>query len=616
MSETIYIDGEPLSNFGGQLADWNFSKSLTNSILTGKNYAMPSLLRSDVAQGTLTATIHVAGRNTADAHMKASRLTCRLNNTVDLQMPDGMLYRSALSKVTPTDFTRWIVELSLEFTAVPHGPYALIDPYTAGNPIVYDGTAPAGVKIEFDAPKDIQNMTLKIVKNLETKFGTSVKFSDAAELYRALISGNTSQTVTQPGKNLLGPKPGTITSNGITCTVASDGTITLNGTATGEIGIEISPILRTPFLPNTIPIVQMENGSKYTISKTVVSGTKSANESIAVKDATTAATNICEMYENPVTITAGTAYSSEYSASLNVGLFRIYINTGNSFQQYAFRFQFEQSASATSWVPFVPESPSPDYPASITGVSKVTVNGTDYSLPQTLYSLPTGIADNFEIVSGQGTRQIGKMVLNGTESWTRDATDATTFRWKLMVPDAVHKQTSAGQILCSHYPSGLSTTWSKVESITLSVIDEGTFYLFDTAHQASSLSDWKAWLAAQYTAGTPVTVLYQLAVPAAIAGTPRSLTVSPGTLISNDGSGTVTTTSGNTQQDIQLTSIPSGSHISIDGIDGKITQNGVNKFADSNLVDFPSFDPAGGTFAVQTDVAVSNLKIGYYPTYL
>lgn len=163
--EAMYIDGEPLSNFGGRLVDWNYEKSLTNSILTGKDYALPSLLRSDVAQGTLTATIHVAGRNTADAHLRASQLVCRLNKTTDLQMPDGMIYRSALTKATQTDFTRWIVELSLEFTSVPHGPYVLIDPYVSGTPIYYDGTAPAGVKIEFDAPNDITDITIQVGSN-------------------------------------------------------------------------------------------------------------------------------------------------------------------------------------------------------------------------------------------------------------------------------------------------------------------------------------------------------------------------------------------------------------------------------------------------------------------
>lgn len=162
LSEAIYIDSEPLSDYGGQLVDWKFGNSLTNSILTGKNNALPSLLRSDVAQGALTATIHVTGRNTADAHMKASRLTCRLNKTTDLQMPDGMLYRSAMTKATQTDFTRWIVELSCEFTAVKHGSYVEINPYVSGSPVAYDGTAPAGVKIEFDAPKDIQNIMVSV----------------------------------------------------------------------------------------------------------------------------------------------------------------------------------------------------------------------------------------------------------------------------------------------------------------------------------------------------------------------------------------------------------------------------------------------------------------------
>lgn len=463
LSEAIYIDGEPLSDYGGQLVDWNFGNSLTNSILTGKNNALPSLLRSDVAQGTLTATIHVTGRNTSDAHMKASRLVCRLNKTTDLQMPDGMLYRSALTKCPQTDFTRWIVELSCEFTAVKHEPYVEINPYVSGNLIAYDGTAPAGVKIEFDAPSDIQNMTLKIVKNLETKFGTSVKFSDAAELYRALISGNQTQE------------------------------------GTGD-----------PSFENVRPIH---------------------------------------------------------------------------------------------------------------GVTKITVGGVDYVLPRELFT-----DDYYDPIPAQGQAEKNKIVFDGStdEGWTVRNTNADYIRFGTILANAGGLQNKVN--CASENLTGLS-----FESL-YELTNEGIGTWIDSTNTSwvgitilkYRLTGWSdSWTDAQKNAAfnsllssNPVTVVYELATPQPITGTPIPSAVPADTLISVDNGGTVTTTSGNTQQDIQLTSIPSGSHISIDGIDGKITQNGVNKFADSNLVDFPAFDPPGGTYAVQTDTAVSNLKIGYYPAYL
>lgn len=167
--------------------------------------------------------------------------------------------------------------------------------------------------------------------------------------------------------------------------------------------------------------------------------------------------------------------------------------------------------------------PSPSNFRSLSGTTVFTMTDDGaqpqvIALPQVLYGLTADVADSFNLVSGQGVRRIGKTVLNGTENWTREAIDSNTVRWKLLVPDAVHKQSSTGQILCSHYPAGMGTTWSKIQSITLSVIDEGAFYLFDAAHQTASLIDWKAWLAAQSAAGTPVTVLYELEAPIPCSG--------------------------------------------------------------------------------------------------
>ena len=162
--------------------------------------------------------------------------------------------------------------------------------------------------------------------------------------------------------------------------------------------------------------------------------------------------------------------------------------------------------------------------------------GQTFALPQPLYSLPGGVADEYDVVGGAGTQRVGKKTFDGTEGWVGgDAETPGYYRWKLPVSDAKHLQTSAQQILCTHYPSGMETTYYKNQSISLSTRDEGAFYLYDTAHAQSGLADWKAYLAAQSAAGTPVTVLYELATPQAIAGTPQSIqTYAPKTIITND----------------------------------------------------------------------------------
>lgn len=191
-------------------------------------------------------------------------------------------------------------------------------------------------------------------------------------------------------------------------------------------------------------------------------------------------------------------------------------------------------------------NPSPDNVRAIHGVKSITIsdgggNPQVINLPQELFSLPDGLSDDLDVVRGKGTQNVGKVVVDGTENWTREDTNNTgRYRWKLPVPDAIHRQVNTQQILCSHYLSMKTMTWSGIQSISLSANDEGAFYLYDAAHAQSTLADWKAYLAAQKSAGAPVTIFYELAAPRAIAGTPQAIPTYPRqTTISADG-GTIT----------------------------------------------------------------------------
>ena len=66
---------------------------------------------------------------------------------------------------------------------------------------------------------------------------------------------------------------------------------------------------------------------------------------------------------------------------------------------------------------------------------------------------------------------------------------------------------------------------------------------------------------------------------------------------------------------ITLTSIPNGAKIVIDGIEKAITQNGANKFAESNLIDFPRFDPNNPDVIITMSQYIP-MTISYYPTYM
>lgn len=103
----------------------------------------------------------------------------------------------------------------------------------------------------------------------------------------------------------------------------------------------------------------------------------------------------------------------------------------------------------------------------------------------------------------ESTRKIKKVVLNGSEDWTTYSSIADCYRLSLASNAGI-----TGNGLCSHY--------EKVE--TTSRLTNGTFvsgqnysYFKDTT--VGNLSGWLAYIAAQYAAGTPVTVWYVLATP-------------------------------------------------------------------------------------------------------
>ena len=107
----------------------------------------------------------------------------------------------------------------------------------------------------------------------------------------------------------------------------------------------------------------------------------------------------------------------------------------------------------------------------------------------------------------QTTRRVKKLVFDGTEYW-QTATEASTRIF--YIPNS---QIPNNKIVCTHYVvRGWNDAKNNDNSINVS---------FTYARQSinvrmdtySTVSDFKSYLAAQYAAGTPVTVWYVLATP-------------------------------------------------------------------------------------------------------
>ncbi len=125
------------------------------------------------------------------------------------------------------------------------------------------------------------------------------------------------------------------------------------------------------------------------------------------------------------------------------------------------------------------------------------------------------VCDEYDVVSGVETRRWKRVVFDGTENWGLSRTESGNNRYFIRVPDAA-AYNLLSQIVCSHWPSiGPGQTWQDKTGITLSLGNaDKNIWIYDPRFAQADLPTFKAWLAAQYAAGTPVTVVYQLDAPA------------------------------------------------------------------------------------------------------
>jgi hypothetical protein len=135
-----------------------------------------------------------------------------------------------------------------------------------------------------------------------------------------------------------------------------------------------------------------------------------------------------------------------------------------------------------------------------------------YKLPLTV----NGTESPIYLGEAQTTRRIKKLVLTGKEQWVSYSDSAGTYgAWQFYFNNAVNGQP-------------LSSAWSNIAGYGVIASSRGNYpygvYLVTSGtgvgFQMAGMKDtftgvteWKSWLAAQYAAGTPVTVWYVLAEP-------------------------------------------------------------------------------------------------------
>lgn len=134
--------------------------------------------------------------------------------------------------------------------------------------------------------------------------------------------------------------------------------------------------------------------------------------------------------------------------------------------------------------------------------------GQTVSLPTIAPLWGTGdIRDEYDAATGVENRRWKRLVFDGTEAWATRTSGAGVYGYTLL--DVFDAPAAAG--VCTHFKfikngaSGMQTAVCVASASTQKALS-----VFTTI---ATLDGWKAYLNAQATAGTPVTVVYQLAEP-------------------------------------------------------------------------------------------------------
>ena len=200
-------------------------------------------------------------------------------------------------------------------------------------------------------------------------------------------------------------------------------------------------------------------------------------------------------------------------------------NTQTVTQAYvdSFNWMFaEGTAEITPFVPFVGGIYTDGTPEVLT----VSADGAE---TQTVTDIPMLLSvgdykDEVEIISGGVTHKVGIRILTGEETGWALSDSGTTHRFRGTKPSDCHTPASRAPSVCTHFK--YVSTGSAVGGMFIGASQY--WYFIPTDQTIDTVDEWKAWLAAQYAAGTPVIVLYPLAAEATESVTAQPMQTSAG----------------------------------------------------------------------------------------
>ena len=346
--------------------------------------------------------------------------------------------------------------------------------YTArGNqPLTFyldESKGPFGLGFQFAEDAVLENVT---VKPMLTRGQESFEF----EPYRGEtitsdeveLYGN-AHTV---GKNLIPTFRGTASVNGVTAKLNMDGSITLNGTAT-----------ETAFI--NFPHMMIKAGT-YTLSTGIVlpSGTF-----ITLREGGASAKMLLSVYDTASSKSGAISYSGDAFVYFAV-------RAGTTVNNLIIYPQLEAGSEATAYEPYQ-------------GMTTALEDG-----------------DSLDLATGELTRRWKRLELDGTEAWTLQSVNeygVANFNTAI----SVSSDFRAG-CMCTHYVTQY-TAIADTQDRGIYLSNIRSLFIRETAY--TTVDDFKAYLAAQKEAGTPVTVLYKLEEPEVVSGGTHSLAQPEGEMV-------------------------------------------------------------------------------------
>lgn len=165
----------------------------------------------------------------------------------------------------------------------------------------------------------------------------------------------------------------------------------------------------------------------------------------------------------------------------------------------------------------------------------------------------------------QTTRRVKKLVLTGEEGWGRSANQRCYYINASTGCPTDYLKSNIITVICSHYVGQTNTSSGSnaVNKGCVCFFTGGGYEMYIGETTITSVADFKAYLAAQYAAGTPVTVWYVLATPeTAVVNEPLRKIGDYADTVSMEQAGVqIPTFKGNTVIDVETTLKPSEMYI-------------------------------------------------------